>query len=131
MNLQSGSHTTHLTANGAQNLVSYPNHTVSVDPPGETAQYAFITSPPSHLPTATSESRTILTFTTLAPKSISAPSDRGQSRGTRDTNQIRFRRNAAGFTCRENASKRVDLEKVKFRLVFILWPALIGITMAL
>lgn len=30
-----------------------------------------------------------------------------------------------------NANKRVDLEKAKFRLVFILWPTLIGITMAL
>lgn len=26
---------------------------------------------------------------------------------------------------------RVDLERLKFRLVFILWPALVGITMAL
>lgn len=26
---------------------------------------------------------------------------------------------------------RIDFEKLKFRLVFILWPALIGITMAL
>lgn len=30
-----------------------------------------------------------------------------------------------------NANKSVDLEKAKFRLVFILWPTLIGITMAL
>lgn len=30
-----------------------------------------------------------------------------------------------------NANKKVDLEKAKFRLVFILWPTLIGISMAL
>ncbi|KAI0795003.1 hypothetical protein C8Q75DRAFT_748511 [Abortiporus biennis] len=29
------------------------------------------------------------------------------------------------------AGRRVDMEKIKFRLVFILWPALIGISMAL
>lgn len=28
-------------------------------------------------------------------------------------------------------SGRVDFERLKFRLVFILWPALVGITMAL
>ncbi|KAH7925236.1 hypothetical protein BV22DRAFT_1195311 [Leucogyrophana mollusca] len=31
----------------------------------------------------------------------------------------------------KNAGRHIDIEKVKFRLVFILWPALIGITMAL
>ncbi|KAH7907446.1 hypothetical protein BJ138DRAFT_1129162 [Hygrophoropsis aurantiaca] len=31
----------------------------------------------------------------------------------------------------KSAGRRIDIEKVKFRLVFILWPALIGITMAL
>jgi hypothetical protein len=35
--------------------------------------------------------------------------------------------NSAG----DSSSKRVNLEKIKFRLVFILWPALIGISMAL
>ena len=30
-----------------------------------------------------------------------------------------------------NAGQRIDLERLKFRLVFILWPALVGITMAL
>ena len=30
-----------------------------------------------------------------------------------------------------NANKKLDLERAKFRLVFILWPTLIGITMAL
>lgn len=29
------------------------------------------------------------------------------------------------------AAQRIDLERLKFRLVFILWPALVGITMAL
>ena len=29
------------------------------------------------------------------------------------------------------AGQRIDLERLKFRLVFILWPALVGITMAL
>ncbi|KAI0079796.1 hypothetical protein K474DRAFT_1638964 [Panus rudis PR-1116 ss-1] len=29
------------------------------------------------------------------------------------------------------ASKRIDYEKLKFRIVFILWPAVIGLTMAL
>lgn len=28
-------------------------------------------------------------------------------------------------------SKRIDIEKIKFRVVFILWPAIIGISMAL
>ncbi|KII85492.1 hypothetical protein PLICRDRAFT_178557 [Plicaturopsis crispa FD-325 SS-3] len=31
----------------------------------------------------------------------------------------------------KSASQRIDMEKIKFRLVFILWPALIGITMAM
>lgn len=35
--------------------------------------------------------------------------------------------NDAGGT----ATRRVDMEKLKFRLVFILWPAMIGLTMAL
>jgi hypothetical protein len=30
-----------------------------------------------------------------------------------------------------NANQRIDLERAKFRVVFILWPTLIGITMAL
>ncbi|KAG1813667.1 uncharacterized protein BJ212DRAFT_1588642 [Suillus subaureus] len=30
-----------------------------------------------------------------------------------------------------NAAGRIDIEKLKFRVVFILWPALLGVTMAL
>jgi hypothetical protein len=30
-----------------------------------------------------------------------------------------------------NANQKIDLERAKFRVVFILWPTLIGITMAL
>ncbi|KAG0702625.1 hypothetical protein DFH29DRAFT_490849 [Suillus ampliporus] len=32
---------------------------------------------------------------------------------------------------RNSAGGRIDIEKLKFRLVFILWPALLGVTMAL
>ncbi|KIJ62321.1 hypothetical protein HYDPIDRAFT_30576 [Hydnomerulius pinastri MD-312] len=32
---------------------------------------------------------------------------------------------------KKNAGRRIDIEKFKFRLVFIIWPVLMGITMAL
>ncbi|KAG1745631.1 hypothetical protein EDB19DRAFT_1632197 [Suillus lakei] len=32
---------------------------------------------------------------------------------------------------RSSAAGRIDIEKLKFRVVFILWPALLGVTMAL
>ncbi|KAG1780014.1 hypothetical protein EV702DRAFT_1024308 [Suillus placidus] len=32
---------------------------------------------------------------------------------------------------RSGAAGRIDIEKLKFRVVFILWPALLGVTMAL
>jgi hypothetical protein len=32
---------------------------------------------------------------------------------------------------RNGAAGRIDIEKLKFRVVFILWPALLGVTMAL
>ncbi|KAG1786916.1 uncharacterized protein HD556DRAFT_1247500 [Suillus plorans] len=32
---------------------------------------------------------------------------------------------------RNSAAGRIDIEKLKFRVVFILWPALLGVTMAL
>lgn len=34
---------------------------------------------------------------------------------------------AAGFSL----GGRIDLERLKFRIVFVLWPAIVGITMAL
>lgn len=36
-----------------------------------------------------------------------------------------------GLPVTSSAERTVDFERLKFRLVFILWPALVGITMAL
>ena len=38
---------------------------------------------------------------------------------------------APGRKSVSSSSRRVDMEKVKFRIVFILWPVLIGVSMAL
>ncbi|OCH84793.1 hypothetical protein OBBRIDRAFT_785709 [Obba rivulosa] len=50
--------------------------------------------------------------------------------GSSDENSVNGRKTGAG-TGIVGRRTTVDLERVKFRLVFILWPALVGITMAL
>ncbi|KAG9220116.1 hypothetical protein CCMSSC00406_0010365 [Pleurotus cornucopiae] len=47
-----------------------------------------------------------------------APLPKGERPGNTNTNG-------------DHASRRMDVEKLKFRIVFVLWPALIGISMSL
>lgn len=76
------------------------------------------------LPNVTITSRLLPTSTIAAATTIYASSLNDHGDGL---NQIHY--NGVGESA--TRSKRIDLEKLKFRLVFILWPALIGITMAL
>ena len=100
---------------------------ISTNPPSRiyTADFAITNTPDTTLvlPNATTVSEIAQTSNIVTATTIYAdPLRNGQ--GDTGLNKIH---NGAGAS----ASKRVDLEKIKFRLVFILWPALIGISMAL
>lgn len=81
------------------------------------------------LPNATITSALAPRPTVVKPPMAGAPvsNDEEAEYLKHDHAQIQQTSDAGGGT----AAHRVDLERLKFRLVFILWPALVGITMAL
>ncbi|EMD36590.1 hypothetical protein CERSUDRAFT_74518 [Gelatoporia subvermispora B] len=73
--------------------------------------------------------------TSIAPSATSQtqtqqPQNQSQNSQDENENSVNGRKTGAGTGIIGRRST-VDLERVKFRLVFILWPALVGITMAL
>jgi hypothetical protein len=98
---------------------SAPSAAPLVIQPTKTTQEPFVTVPllTLVLPNATIVSRLATTSSVSAATTVSAstPGDNGESQA-RNSGETR---------------KWVESDKMKFRLVFILWPTLIGLTMAL
>ncbi|KAG2753737.1 hypothetical protein P692DRAFT_20721588 [Suillus brevipes Sb2] len=76
--------------------------------------------------------------TTTPSLSAPAPSGSGPSTQSPTNNAVPPLRpgdvgniNQPSSNSRNGAAGRIDIEKLKFRVVFILWPALLGVTMAL
>ncbi|KAG2151568.1 uncharacterized protein EDB93DRAFT_262620 [Suillus bovinus] len=70
----------------------------------------------------------------VSPSSSLSGSESGTSTSTPSTVMPPLRPGDVGSIdqpSRNSAAGRIDIEKLKFRVVFILWPALLGVTMAL
>lgn len=81
-----------------------------------------------------STSQNLFFQATRTPSLSLAPSDSGTSTSTPGSVIPPLRPGDVGTIdqpSRNSAAGRIDIEKLKFRVVFILWPALLGVTMAL
>ncbi|KAG1853291.1 hypothetical protein C8R48DRAFT_723493 [Suillus tomentosus] len=81
-----------------------------------------------------STSQNLFFQATHTPSLSLAPSDSGTSTPTPGSVIPPLRPGDVGTIdqpSRNSAAGRIDIEKLKFRVVFILWPALLGVTMAL